>query len=71
MLAQDVRAIAENEAAPADLRAVARQLQQRYRYPVDFQVIDHLGKLYAQAEANRRDRPYRQVLRQGLQQLPY
>ena len=52
MLAQDVRALIEDESCPEDLRAIARLLADRYSYPVDFQVIDIEGKLYAQAAAN-------------------
>lgn len=66
MRAQDVRSLAEDESAPADLRALAAALAERYLYPVDFQVVDVEGELYAQGEANDMRRPYRSVLREGL-----
>ncbi len=66
MLAKDVRSLAEDESAPADLRALAAALAERYLYPVDFQVVDVEGVLYAQGEANKMRLPYRSVLQAGL-----
>lgn len=66
MLAKDVRSLAEDESAPADLRALAAALAERYLYPVDFQVVDVEGELFAQGEANNMKLPYRKVLEKGL-----
>lgn len=61
-----MKALAQDESAPADLRALAAGLAQRYLYPVDFQVVDVEGRLHAQGEANDMRRPYLAVLREGL-----
>ena len=66
MLAKDVKALAADESAPADLRALAAALARNYIYPVDFQVIDPDGTLHAQGEANDMRRPYIEVLLDGL-----
>ncbi len=66
MLAKDVKALAESESAPPGLRALAARLAEHYRYPVDFQIVDVEGRLYAQGEANELFRPYRSVLEEGL-----
>ena len=66
MLAKDVKAIAEDESQPADLRALAARLAERYLYPVDFQVVDADGDMHAQGEANAMQRPYRAILEEGL-----
>ena len=66
MLAKDVRSLAEDESGPADLRALAAVLAERYLYPVDFQVVDVEGELYAQGAANEMRVPYRSVLEKGL-----
>ncbi len=67
MLAADVRKLAADEDAPAEVRDVARQLQERHIYPVDFQVIDTTGKLHAQAAANDHIPSYIGVLKSGLE----
>lgn len=67
MLAQDVRALAKDESAPEHVRSVAKQLAKRYGYPVDFQIIDTSGKMYAQAEANKHSQKYLPTLRKGLE----
>jgi hypothetical protein len=66
MLAKDMRALADDEDASAELRALAKGLAERYLYPVDFQVIDTDGELCAQGEANKMARPYIELLRGGL-----
>lgn len=67
MLAKDVRALAADPLAPADLRALAAGLAERYRYPVDFQVVDVTGEMFAQGEANAMREPYRRTLERGLE----
>ena len=47
---------------------MAKALAERYLYPVDFQIVDVEGKLYAQGEANDMKLPYREVLEKGLRQ---
>lgn len=66
MLAQDVRALAADPKTPKPLRAVVRALAERYSYPVDFQIIDAAGKVFAQAAANDHVPSYRAVVQQGL-----
>ena len=66
MLARDVRALANDEKTPNDLRKLAASLAEKYAYPVDFQIVSPDGTLHAQGEANRMDRPYLQVLEAGL-----
>lgn len=69
MLAKDVRAVAEDPDASEDLRRLAAALAEQYRYPVDFQVVDTTGELYAQGEANHMVKPYREVLLEGLREV--
>ena len=66
MLAKDVKALAADESQPADLRAFAAGLAERYLYPVDFQIVDAEGHMHAQGEANDMNLSYRAVLEQGL-----
>jgi hypothetical protein len=62
-----VKALAADEQADSELRTLARALAENYKYPVDFQVLDTTGKLYAQGEANHMRRSYRDVLLSGLE----
>lgn len=68
ILAKDLRSLAEDESVPSDLRALAKALAEQYLYPVDFQVVDVEGELYAKGEANDMKLPYREVLEKGLRQ---
>ena len=65
MLAQDVRALAANESCPESVRKIARALAERYSYPVDFQVIDLDGELFAQAAANDHIPSYLEAVKKG------
>ena len=66
MLAKDMKTLAADESLPADLRALAAGLAERYLYPVDFQIIDTDGEMHAQGEANKMAVPYRVTLEKGL-----
>lgn len=66
MISKDVRALAAGDETPAEVRAVAKVLAERYSYPVDFQLIDTAGELYAQAAANDHVPSYVAVVQKGV-----
>ncbi len=52
ILAEDLEAIAKDESQPENVRAAAKVAFERYKYPVDSQMMTADGKLLSQAATN-------------------